>query len=89
MVARAEAGEAAQLLRLRIEGQQVLALLREPVRAGPGIESFRLQSTREIDGSATTFHNNKPALLRLLPALENDFSAWGEAFGGLSLHELR
>jgi hypothetical protein len=48
-----------------------------------------LQSTREIDGSATTFHKDKPAMLRLLPALESDFSAWGGAFGGMALHELR
>jgi hypothetical protein len=55
----------------------------------PLVDSFRLQSTREIDGSATTFHKDKQALLRLLPALELDFSAWGVAFGGLALHELR
>jgi hypothetical protein len=48
-----------------------------------------LQSTREIDGSATTFHRDKPGLLRLLPGLETDFSAWGGAFGGIALHELR
>jgi hypothetical protein len=55
----------------------------------PLVDSFRLQSTREIDGSATTFHKDKQALLRLLRALELDFSAWGVAFGGLALHELR
>jgi hypothetical protein len=86
---RAGAGEAITLLRVKAGGQQVLAMLRDPAAGAPDLDGFRLQSSREIDGSATTFHNNKPALLRLLPALENDFSAWGEAFGGLSLHELR
>lgn len=86
---RADAGEAAQLLRLKLDGQQVLVLLNEPVKAGQEMESFRFQSAREIDGSATTFHKDKPALLRLLPGLESDFSAWGEAFGGISLHEFR
>jgi hypothetical protein len=88
---RADAGEAAGLLHLRLGGQQVLAVLREPVAAA-GAEAgapFRLQSTREIDGSATTFHHDKAALLRLLPALESDFSAWDGAFGGIALHELR
>ncbi|CAH0316777.1 hypothetical protein SRABI118_05050 [Massilia sp. Bi118] len=89
---RAEAGEAAQLLRLKLDGEQVLVLLREPVPTGPQAEPahagvFRLQSSREIDGSATTFHKDKPALLRLLPGLESDFSAWDEAFGGIALHE--
>jgi hypothetical protein len=88
---RAAAAEPAGLLHLRIGGQQVLALLSEPAA---GIDAsvagrFRLQSTREIDGSATTFHRDKPALLRLLPGLETDFSAWVGAFGGIALHELR
>ena len=88
---RAGAGETGQLLRLRLDGQQVLVLLREAVAAGDTVNAdlFRLQSTREIDGSATTFHHDKPALLRLLPGLEADFSAWGAAFGGIALHELR
>ena len=86
---RAQAGEAPDLLRLQVGGQQVLALLREPVAAAAGAEAFRLQSTREIDGSATSFHRDKQSLLRLLPALESDFSAWDGAFGGIALHELR
>lgn len=86
---RAQAGEAAGLLRLKVGGQQVLALLREPVAAAADAEAFRLQSTREIDGSATSFHRDKQSLLRLLPALESDFSAWDGAFGGIALHELR
>jgi hypothetical protein len=86
---RADANEAANLLRMKIGNQQVLALLREPTAGAADAEGFRLQSTREIDGSATTFHKDKPAMLRLLPALENDFGAWGDAFGGMALHELR
>jgi hypothetical protein len=85
---RAAAGETADLLRVEIGGRQVLAVLSEPVAAA-GAEAFRLQSTREIDGSATTFHKDKAALLRLLPALEADFGAWEGAFGGMALHELR
>jgi hypothetical protein len=87
---RAAAAEPAGLLHLRIGGQQVLALLSEPAAgATADVDRFRLQSTREIDGSATTFHRDKPALLRLLPGLETDFSAWDGAFGGIALHELR
>jgi hypothetical protein len=86
---RTRAGEAADLLRLTAGGEQVLALLREPVAAAAGAEGFRLQSAREIDGSATSFHQDKQSLLRLLPALESDFSAWDGAFGGIALHELR
>jgi hypothetical protein len=85
---RAAAGEAGDLLRLEIKGRQVLAVLSEPI-AAVDAEVFRLQSTREIDGSATTFHKDKQSLLRLLPALEADFGAWGGAFGGIALHELR
>jgi hypothetical protein len=88
--ARAASGEPADLLHLRLGGQQALALLREPVSMkAEGMDAFRLQSTREIDGSATTFHRDKSALLRLLAGLESDFSAWGTAFGGIALHELR
>jgi len=94
---RAANGETGELLHLRVGGtsggQQVLALLREPVgvpgAGAPGVDAFRLQSTREIDGSATTFHGDKQALLRLLPGLEADFGAWDGAFGGIALHELR
>lgn len=91
---RTAGGEGGELLRLRVGKQQVLALLREAVDAAPGADAaradaFRLQSTREIDGSATTFHRDKQALLRLLPVLEADFDAWGDAFGGMALHELR
>ncbi len=86
---RAGGDEAGELLRLRVGGQQLLVLLGAPAAGVAGMDSFRLQSTREIDGSATTFHKDKQALLRLLPGLEQDFSAWGAAFGGIALHELR
>jgi hypothetical protein len=86
---RAAGGEAGDLLRLQARGSQVLVLLREPVGAAADADVFRLQSSRGIDGSATTFHRDKQALLRLLPALEADFGAWDGAFGGIALHELR
>jgi hypothetical protein len=90
---RADAGAApdgaGELLRLRVDGLQVLAMLREPLAGTAGVDTFRLQSTREIDGSATTFHKDKAALPRLLPGLEQTFSAWGAAFSGMALHELR
>jgi hypothetical protein len=85
--ARAGAGEAGDLQALDIGGRTVLALLRAPV-AVPGAQLFRLQSTRELDGSATTFHHDKAALPRLLPRLEADFGAW-DAFRGMAVHELR
>jgi hypothetical protein len=49
---------------------------------------YRLQSTRDIDGSATTFHKDKAALLRLLPGLETELSSW-DGFGGIAVHEWR
>jgi hypothetical protein len=70
-----------------IGGRQVLALLRQPLAAA-GATLYRLQSTRTIDGSATTFHNDKDALLRLLRGLDADFSAW-DGYGGIAIHELR
>jgi hypothetical protein len=67
----------------------VLALLRQPVAsAAAGTSLYRLQSTLTIDGSATTFHNDKAALLRLLPGLDADFGAW-DGYGGIVIHELR
>lgn len=75
------------LLAVDVGGRQVLALLRQPL-AAPDARLYRLQSTRDIDGSATTFHKDKAALLRLLPGLEADFGAW-DGFGGIAIHELR
>jgi hypothetical protein len=70
-----------------IGGRQVLALLRQPLAAA-GASLYRLQSTRTIDGSATTFHNDKAALMRLLPGLDSDFGAW-DGYAGIAIHELR
>ncbi|SDE41772.1 hypothetical protein SAMN05428966_108240 [Massilia sp. PDC64] len=75
------------LLAVDMGGRQVLALLRQPLMAKDA-RLYRLQSTRDIDGSATTFHKDKAALLRLLPGLEAEFGAW-EGFGGIAVHELR
>ena len=75
------------LLAVDVGGRQVLALLRQPL-AAQDARLYRLQSTRAIDGSATTFHKDKAALLRLLPGLEAEFGAW-DGFGGIAIHELR
>lgn len=80
---------AGDLQAIDINGRKVLALLRQPVAgAARGASLYRLQSTRTIDGSATTFHNDKAALLRLLPGLDADFGAW-DGYGGIAIHELR
>jgi len=75
------------LLAVDVGGRQVLALLRQPL-AAKDARLYRLQATRDIDGSATTFHKDKAALLRLLPGLEAAFGAW-DGFGGIAVHELR
>ena len=75
------------LLAVDVKGRQVLALLRRPL-AAKDARLYRLQSTRYIDGGATTFHKDKAALLRLLPGLEAAFGAW-DGFGGIAIHELR
>jgi hypothetical protein len=83
---RLDAGAAGNLALVRVEGQPVLVLLRE-AQVVPDSEAFRLTSAREIDGSATTFHGRNRQLLRLLPQIEHDFSAW-RGFAGIALHEL-
>ena len=70
-----------------VNGRKILALLRQPLAAA-GASAYRLQSTRAIDGSATTFHNDKDALMRLVPGLEAELGAW-DGFGGIAIHELR
>jgi hypothetical protein len=80
-------GGPGDLLAVDVGGRQVLALLRQPL-AAPDARLYRLQSTRAIDGSATTFHQDKAALLRLLPGLEAYFGAWN-GFRGIAVHELR
>lgn len=81
------AGGPGDLLAVDVGGRQVLALLRRPL-AAQDARLYRLQATRAIDGSATTFHKDKAALLRLLPGLEQHFSAWN-GFGGIAIHEWR
>lgn len=88
---KAAPGAPGDLLAVDIGGRRVLALLRAPLAptgAGTDTGLYRLQSTRAIDGSATTFHQDKAALLRLLPGLEATFGAW-DGFGGIAIHELR
>ena len=84
---RAEPGAAGDMLLFTVDGQQVLVLLRQPL-AHPDARPYRLSATRQIDGSATTFHRDKASLRALLPRLENDFGAW-PGFAGIAVHELR
>lgn len=84
---RAGQDEPGDLLLLQPGGQPVLVLLRRRVAAAAA-PAFRLQTTVEFDGSATTFHADKAALLRAIGPLERDFSAW-RGFAGIALHELR
>jgi hypothetical protein len=81
------ASGAGELQAVDVGGRQVLVLLRKPV-AGGDARMYRLAATRTVDGSATTFHRDKPALLRQLPGLEQEFGLW-DGFGGIALHELR
>jgi hypothetical protein len=87
---RAQRDEPADLLAVDVDGRTVLVLPRQPLAlpAGAGLRAYRLASSRVLDGSATTFHADKPALLRLLPRLEADFGAW-DGFGGIAVHELK
>ncbi|MCS0581599.1 hypothetical protein NX784_08340 [Massilia pinisoli] len=80
-------GGPGDLQAIDVGGRQVLVLLRKPV-AGADARLYRLDGTRTVDGSATTFHRDKPALLRQLPGLEQEFGLW-DGFGGIAIHELR
>jgi hypothetical protein len=82
-----EPGAKGDLLLTGHEGQQVLVLLRAPAALAQG-RMYALGGSRIIDGSATTFHRDKAAMLRLLPQLESVFGAW-KSFNGMALHELR
>ena len=84
---RAGKGAAGELLVVRLEGCLVLVLLKE-ASAHPDAEAFRLAGSMLFDGSATSFHADKPALERLLPRLERELGAWS-GFGGIALHEFR
>lgn len=81
------AGGPGDLQAVDVDGRQVLVLLRKPV-AGADARLYRLAATRTVDGSATTFHRDKAALLRQLPGLEQEFGLW-DGFGGIAIHELR
>ena len=80
-------GAKGDLLLFEIGGQKVLMLLKVPA-AQDEAQAYLLGGRRDIAGSATTFHFDKPALMRLLPRLERSFGAW-KSFGGMVVHELR
>jgi len=80
-------GAKGNLLLFEIGGQKVLVLLKVPA-AQDEAQGYLLDGRRDIAGSATTFHFDKPALMRLLPQLERTFGAW-KSFGGMVVHELR
>lgn len=82
---RAQMGAAGDMLLFTVDGQQVAVLLRQPL-AHPRALPYTLVDSRPIDGSATSFHQNKDALRALLPRLEADFGAW-PGFAGIALHE--
>lgn len=82
-----EPGAKGDLLLTGHEGRQVLVLLRAPGAYSQG-RMYALGGSRIIDGSATTFHRDKAAMMRLLPQLESVFGAW-KSFNGMALHELR
>jgi len=80
-------GDKGDLLMFDLAGQKVLMLLKVPA-AQDEAQAYALADRRGIAGSATTFHFDKPALIRLLPQLEQSFGAW-KSFGGMAVHELR
>jgi len=80
-------GARGDLLLFEIGGQKVLMLLKVPAKQDEA-QAYLLGGRRDIAGSATTFHFDKPALMRLLPQLERTFGAW-KSFGGMVVHELR
>lgn len=84
---RVEPGAKGDLLLFDVAGQKVLMVLKVPA-AQDEAQAYALADRRGIAGSATTFHFDKPALMRLLPELEQAFGAW-KSFGGMAVHELR
>jgi hypothetical protein len=80
-------GAKGDLLMFDLDGQKVLMLLKVPA-AQDEAQAYALAGRRDIAGSATTFHFDKPALMRLLPRLEQSFGAW-KSFGGMAVHALR
>jgi len=84
---RADPGEAGTLLLTGDGAAQSLVLLRQPLKQAAGT-LYRLSGERTLDGSATSFHDNRDRLRTLLPGLERDFSAWS-SFDGIALHGWR
>ena len=80
---------AADLLLVRAGERQLLVALHAPLAQLPeGAQGYRLGGVRELDGSATSFATDLARLHALLPALEEDFSAW-PGFAGMAVHGLR
>lgn len=84
---RTAPGASGELLLFDVDGHKILLLLKVAA-PHPQAQTYALSGNRPVDGSATTFHTDKPALLRLLPQLERTFGAW-KSFAGIALHELR
>ena len=82
--AKADSGE---LWIVNDDKQSWMVLLKEAAR-NPNGPAFKRIAELRIDGSATTFHANPDKLIKLLPQLETDFSAWS-SFQGVALHELK
>lgn len=83
---RYELAEAGEMWQVHEGGRHFLLTLDQPLK-NPGGATFRLANTYILDGSATTFRGDIPALLRQLPLLEQTFSAW-PSFIGMALHEI-
>lgn len=84
---RTAPGASGDLLLFEIDSHKILLLLKVAA-PHPQASTYALSGDRPIDGAATTFHTDKPAMLRLLPQLERTFGAW-KSFSGIALHELR
>lgn len=83
---RYERAETGEMWQVHEGGRHFLLTLDQPLK-NPGGAAFRLVNTYILDGSATTFKADIPALLRQLPILEQTFSAW-PGFTGMALHEI-
>lgn len=83
---RYEQAEAGEMWQVHEGGRHFLLTLDQPLK-NPGGATFRLVNTYILDGSATTFRGDIPALFRQLPLLEQTFAAWPN-FTGMALHEI-
>lgn len=68
-------------------GDLHVLLMLDHARPNPFGPAFALAGVRTLDGSATTFAADPSRLLRMLPTLEAELSAW-KSYAGLALHEL-